>query len=79
MLGNLLSPSHLLLILLIVLILFGRGKISELMGDFGRGISSFKKGLAEEENSGENLHKPAKQTEENAASPEEKARRQDLR
>ena len=32
------------------LILFGgRGKVSDLMGDFGKGINSFKKGLAEKE------------------------------
>ncbi len=33
---------------LIVLILFGRGRISEMMGDFGKGINSFKKGMSEE-------------------------------
>ena len=32
----------------IVVLLFGRGKISELMGDVAKGINSFKKGLAEE-------------------------------
>ena len=35
---------------MIVLVLFGgRGKISDLMGDFAKGIKSFKKGLADEE------------------------------
>lgn len=34
---------------LVVLILFGRGRISEMMGDFGKGISSFKKGMSEED------------------------------
>lgn len=33
----------------IVVLLFGRGKVSELMGDVGKGIKSFKKGLSEEE------------------------------
>ena len=33
----------------IVLLLFGRGRISDVMGDFGKGISSFKKGLNEAE------------------------------
>ena len=33
----------------IVVLLFGRGKISELMGDVAKGIKSFKKGLAEDE------------------------------
>lgn len=47
--GNLLTPTHLIIILLIVLVLFGRGRISEFMGDFGKGIKSFKKGLKESE------------------------------
>ena len=34
---------QLVIILAIVLILFGRGKISNLMGEFGKGIKSFKK------------------------------------
>lgn len=42
-----LSIVHWLIVLLVVLILFGRGRISEMMGDFGKGISSFKKGLNE--------------------------------
>lgn len=38
------------IVLAIVLILFGgRGKISSLMGDFGKGLRSFKKGLKEDE------------------------------
>ncbi len=44
-----LSIVHWLIVLLVVLILFGRGRISEMMGDFGKGISSFKKGLNETE------------------------------
>jgi sec-independent protein translocase protein TatA len=42
------SIWHLLILGAIALVLFGgRGKVSDLMGDFGKGISSFKKGLAE--------------------------------
>jgi sec-independent protein translocase protein TatA len=33
----------------VVLILFGRGRVSEIMGDFGKGIKSFKQGLNDEE------------------------------
>ena len=44
-----LSPIHLLLLAVVVLILFGRGKISEFMGDFGKGVKSFKKGLADDD------------------------------
>ena len=42
-----LSIWHLLILGAIALVLFGgRGKVSDLMGDFGKGINSFKKGLA---------------------------------
>jgi sec-independent protein translocase protein TatA len=45
-----LSIWHWILVLAVGLLLFGgRGKISELMGDFAKGIKSFKKGLAEDE------------------------------
>ena len=39
----------LLLIVIVVLILFGRGKIAALMGEVGKGLSSFKKGMKEGE------------------------------
>ena len=32
-------------------VLFGRGRISEMMGDFGKGVKSFRKGLNDEDNS----------------------------
>lgn len=44
-----LSVTHLLLVVAVAVLLFGRGKISELMGDVAKGIRSFKKGLAEDE------------------------------
>ena len=45
-----LSIWHILILALIALVLFGgRGKVSDLMGDFGRGINSFKKGLNEKD------------------------------
>jgi sec-independent protein translocase protein TatA len=44
-----LSATHLLLLLVVVVLLFGRNKISDLMGDVARGIKSFKKGLAEDD------------------------------
>lgn len=46
---NLFAPQHLIPILIILLLLFGRGKISELMGDFAKGIKSFKKGLRDDD------------------------------
>jgi len=44
-----LSIWHWLLVIVVVMLLFGRGKISELMGDVAKGVKSFKKGLAEED------------------------------
>ena len=44
-----LGPWQLIIIALVILVLFGRGRISEMMGDFGKGIKSFKKGMSEEE------------------------------
>ncbi|WP_214648225.1 twin-arginine translocase TatA/TatE family subunit [Novosphingobium aerophilum] len=44
-----LSLPHLLIVALVVLVLFGRGRISEMMGDFGKGIKSFKQGMADDE------------------------------
>jgi len=46
MLNNIGLPG-ILLIAVVVLVLFGRGKISSLMGEVGKGISSFKKGVQE--------------------------------
>jgi sec-independent protein translocase protein TatA len=43
-----LSIWHWLLVILVVVLLFGRGKISDLMGDVAKGIKSFKKGMADE-------------------------------
>lgn len=39
---------QLLVIALVILVLFGRGRISDMMGDFGKGIKSFKQGMNEE-------------------------------
>lgn len=42
------SIWHWLIVLVVVLLLFGSGKISSLMGDFAKGIKSFKKNMAED-------------------------------
>ena len=42
------SIWHWMVVLLVVLLLFGSGKVSNLMGDFAKGIKSFKKNMAEE-------------------------------
>jgi sec-independent protein translocase protein TatA len=44
MLNNIGLPG-ILLIAVVVLVLFGRGKISSLMGEVGKGITAFKKGV----------------------------------
>ena len=43
------SVWHWVVVGVVVMLLFGRGKISEFMGDAAKGIKAFKKGLAEEE------------------------------
>jgi sec-independent protein translocase protein TatA len=43
------SIWHWIIVLVVVLLLFGRGKIPELMGDLAKGINSFKKGMREDE------------------------------
>ncbi|PHP67978.1 twin-arginine translocase TatA/TatE family subunit [Zhengella mangrovi] len=45
------SIWHWIIVLVVVLLLFGRGKIPELMGDVAKGIKSFKKGMADDETS----------------------------
>ncbi|MEM1074265.1 MAG: twin-arginine translocase TatA/TatE family subunit [Pseudomonadota bacterium] len=49
MLNNIGLPG-ILLIAVVVLVLFGRGKISSLMGEVGKGITSFKKGIKDGQN-----------------------------
>ena len=46
------QPSlwQLLIVAALVLILFGRGRISEMMGDVGKGIKSFKQGITDDDN-----------------------------
>ena len=44
-----LSIWHWIVVIAVVLLLFGRGKISELMGDVAQGIKAFKKGMTDDE------------------------------
>ncbi|MEY2927393.1 MAG: Sec-independent protein translocase protein TatA/E [Pseudomonadota bacterium] len=44
-----LSPIHLILVLIVVVVLFGKGRISGLMGDVAQGVKAFKKGLSDED------------------------------
>jgi sec-independent protein translocase protein TatA len=45
------SPSiwQILIVVLLVVLLFGRGKISALMGDMAKGIKAFKKGMSDDD------------------------------
>lgn len=65
------SIWHWLIVLAVVLLLFGRGKIPELMGDVAKGIKNFKQGMNEDEtkddgktieNDKEEAVRPAKKT-----------------
>ena len=40
---------QILIIALVIIVLFGRGRISETMGDFGKGVKDFGKGLDEDD------------------------------
>lgn len=44
-----LGPTELIIILVIVLLLFGPGRIAKIAGELGRGIRSFKDGVATDE------------------------------
>ena len=68
-----LSIWHWIIVIAVVLLLFGRGKISELMGDVAQGIKAFKKGMSEDEAAKADAGKDAK-TIEHAGDPGLKAR-----
>ncbi len=44
-----LSIWHWMIVLMVVLLLFGTGKVSNLMGDFAKGIKAFKKNMSEDD------------------------------
>lgn len=48
------SLGHLIVILLIVLLLFGAGKLPTIMSDLAKGMKSFKKGLQDEDEKDDN-------------------------
>ena len=48
-----LSIWHWIVVIAVVLLLFGRGKISDLMGDVAQGIKAFKKGMKDDETAAE--------------------------
>ncbi len=56
---NNIGPAGLILIAIVVLVLFGRGKVAGLMGEVGKGITSFKRGIKEGSDEIENASKSA--------------------
>jgi sec-independent protein translocase protein TatA len=48
------SISQLVVVLVIILVLFGAGKLPSVMGDIGRGIKNFRKGASEEKEKDKN-------------------------
>jgi sec-independent protein translocase protein TatA len=49
MFGATWSLPQLLIVLLLVVLLFGKGKVSDLMGDVAKGIKAFKKGMSDDD------------------------------
>lgn len=68
-----LSIWHWLIVILVVVLLFGRGKISDLMGDVAKGVKSFKKGLADDDEAKALDEKPAVTVDAEAAREKTKA------
>jgi sec-independent protein translocase protein TatA len=64
-----LSIWHWIVVIVVVLLLFGRGKISDLMGDVANGIKAFKKGMQDDDKAPEKPAEPPKTIDHNAAPP----------
>jgi sec-independent protein translocase protein TatA len=63
-----LSIWHWMIVIVVVMLLFGgRGKLSSLMGDFAQGIKAFKKGMSEDDKPVEAKSEPAKSIDHQAA------------
>ena len=63
-----LSIWHWIVVIAVVLLLFGRGKISDLMGDVAQGIKAFKKGMQDDDKPPEKTE-PVKSIDHNAPAP----------
>jgi sec-independent protein translocase protein TatA len=57
------SAVHWIIVALVVVLLFGGGRVSGLMGDVAKGIKSFKKGMADDEDDVKPAPKPAQRLE----------------
>ena len=56
--------SHWIIILIIILVLFGAGRVSNIMGELGKGIKSFKEGMADEDDDKHRRYEEQRRTEE---------------
>ena len=72
-----LSIWHWMIVIVVVMLLFGgRGKLSNLMGDFAQGIKAFKKGMAEDDKAADAKSEPVKTIEASgAAAPKSETER----
>ena len=57
------SALHWIVVVLVIVLLFGGGRISGLMGDVAKGIKSFKKGMADDDDDVASSAKPAQRLE----------------
>jgi sec-independent protein translocase protein TatA len=62
-----LSIWHWIVVIAVVLLLFGRGKISDLMGDVAQGIKAFKKGMQDDDKVADKSEQPVKSIDHNAS------------
>ena len=67
------SIWHWLIVLVIVVLVFGRGKIPELMGDMAKGIKSFKKGMSDDEQPADDARTVEHRADEPVGAPKQKA------
>jgi sec-independent protein translocase protein TatA len=63
------SVWHWLVVGIIILLLFGKGRFSDMMGDVAKGLKSFKKGLSEEEQEAATAEAPPSRIEGRPAAP----------
>jgi sec-independent protein translocase protein TatA len=56
------SPLHWIIVIAVIVLLFGSGRVSNLMGDVAKGIKSFKKGMAEDDDVEERRRLTAERT-----------------
>ena len=69
--------SHWIIILIIILVLFGAGRVSNIMGELGKGIKSFKEGMADEDDDKYRRYEEQRRAEEQRQLPREQARPQE--